>query len=384
MNRRGEIKCIFFSEFHTTAGPKITYQVPKDYLSRDVFDSVHVYIITKQHLQDSIITINTCGHKIIGYPVCIENTKYERNALIFNLCFVFDAVTSVLCYEPVVTKLAGYLSTLERESRFLSDEDKKQQLPEILTEILENLNQRGTCSIYINDSTTIQLKVVASLNEPPQVEGYHVPILDPNSHSSLAVSKWDLATQQLLPYIDGFKHVAQIATEADVDIQIVEACIQNLMYYGAIKLISIFQYSNVYTTMAAIKSLVEDKELQKECIKYVAKRGRTITTKVVLQMYCGLRAGTTVRDLCIQHNPHALGIDERKLIQYGLMKGFIRRLHKYPIKLPNEPGSNKLSHLYRWFTGYNSYDEICCQTGLSYRELDDKVESDPSIVVCWK
>ena len=50
---------------------------------------------------------------------------------------------------------------------------------------------------FPDDSTTIQLKVVASLNEPPQVEGYHVPILDPNSHSSLAVSKWDLATQQV-------------------------------------------------------------------------------------------------------------------------------------------------------------------------------------------
>ena len=39
--------------------------------------------------------------------------------------------------------------------------------------------------------------------------------------------------------------------------------------------------------------------------------GRSVTTKVVLQMYCGLRAGTTVRDLCIQYNPHTLGIDER-------------------------------------------------------------------------
>ena len=56
---------------------------------------------------------NTSGHKIIGYPVCIESSKYERNALIFNLCFVFDATTDVLCYEPVVRKLAGYLSTLE-------------------------------------------------------------------------------------------------------------------------------------------------------------------------------------------------------------------------------------------------------------------------------
>ena len=34
---------------------------------------------------------------------------------------------------------------------------------------------------------------------------------------------------QLLPYIDGFNHVARIAVDADVDIAIVKACIQNLM-----------------------------------------------------------------------------------------------------------------------------------------------------------
>ena len=50
---------------------------------------------------------------------------------------------------------------------------------------------------FSDESTTIHLKVVASLNVPPLVEGYHVPILDPNSHSSMAVSKWDLATQQV-------------------------------------------------------------------------------------------------------------------------------------------------------------------------------------------
>ena len=43
--------------------------------------------------------------------------------------------------------------------------------------------------------------------------------------------------------------------------------------------------------------------------------GRSVTTKVVLQMYCGLRAGTTVRDLCIQYNPHTLGIDERWVLE---------------------------------------------------------------------
>ena len=34
---------------------------------------------------------------------------------------------------------------------------------------------------------------------------------------------------QVLPYIDGFNHVAKIAAEADVENNLVKACVQNLM-----------------------------------------------------------------------------------------------------------------------------------------------------------
>ena len=54
---------------------------------------------------------------------------------------------------------------------------------------------------------------------------------------------------------------------------------------------------------------------------------------------------------------------DRRLIQYGLMKGLVRRLHKYPVKLPNESGNSRHRHLYRWFNGCHSMDEICCETG---------------------
>ena len=53
----------------------------------------------------------------------------------------------------------------------------------------------------------------------------------------------------------------------------------------------------------------------------------------------------------------------RKLIQYGLMAGLIRRLEKYPIKLTNETGSSRLRDHNRWFSGKHSYDEICSKTG---------------------
>ncbi|KAI2529799.1 NPRL2 isoform 12 [Pan troglodytes] len=51
------IECIFFSEFHPTLGPKITYQVPEDFISRELFDTVQVYIITKPELQNKLITV---------------------------------------------------------------------------------------------------------------------------------------------------------------------------------------------------------------------------------------------------------------------------------------------------------------------------------------
>jgi len=379
-----EIKCIFFSEFHPEAGPRITYQVPDKYISKEVFDAINVYIITKPELQGRTITINSLGHKIVGCPVCIEDKKYARNEFIFNLCFVFLPKTDTTQYEEVVKKLADYFTTLERESEFLSREKSRGRIPEILELILEELNQLESCTIPINESTKIHLKVVPSHVEPVYVEGHDVPIIN-RCHLTTIIGHWDLATQQLLPYMDGFKHVARIAIEADVDINIVKACVQNLCYHGAIKLISVFQYSNVYMPTPGISTLADDEEMQTECIRFVATTpSNPPSFRDIFPLYACLTPGTTVRDLCARHNPHTLGIDERKLIQFGLMTGVIRRLEKYPIKLPNEPGSSRMRHLYRWFNGRHSYDEICTLTGQSYQELDSKVESDPSIVVCWK
>lgn len=49
----------------------------------------------------------------MGCPVIIDNKKYKRNALIFNLCMVFDTSVNTEKYEGIVKKLAGYLRTLE-------------------------------------------------------------------------------------------------------------------------------------------------------------------------------------------------------------------------------------------------------------------------------
>ncbi|KAL5013159.1 hypothetical protein ScPMuIL_007429 [Solemya velum] len=379
-----KIKCIIFSEFHPTAGPKITFQVPDDYINKDFFDSIHIYIITKSELQNRLITVNTLGKKIVGCPVFIDNPKYDRNKLIFNLCFVFDSKAQTCYYEPVVKKLASYLTQLELEGNFLSHENSRTTLPQFLKDVLQKLNHDGNCSIPMGKSCTVHLKVASAIEDPPPIQGHDVPILI--REKSLLNSAWDLTTQQILPYVDGFNHVARIAAEADVEINLVKACLQNLLHYNVIKIISIFQYSNVYTTTTEIHRLAEDMQLQEECIQFVAKKIRVLPSlRHVFLLYAGLTPGTTVRDLCARYNPHGLKIDERKLIQFGLMKGLIRRLHKYPVKLLSDTAScTKMPSLYRWFNGFHNYDEISCKEGMSYPDLVNKIEGDPNVVICWK
>uniref|UniRef100_A0A8C2DJW3 GATOR complex protein NPRL2 n=4 Tax=Cyprininae TaxID=2743694 RepID=A0A8C2DJW3_CYPCA len=373
------IDCIFFSEFHPTLGPKITYQVPEEYISRELFDTVQVYIITKPELQNKLITVTAMEKKLIGCPVCIEHKKYSRNALLFNLGLVCDARTKTCALEPIVKKLSGYLTTLELESGFISNEESKQKLLPILSTLLEELNVTGACTLPIDDSNTIHLKLIEQRKDPLVVQEYDVPVFTKNK-DHFTKSQWDLTTQQILPFVDGYRHIQKISAEADVELNLVRIAVQNLLYYEVVTLVSIFQYSNVYCTTPKVQNLIDKKCLQEECIHYVSKLGQRTNLRDVFQLYCGLTPGTTVRDLCSRYSHQLQRVDERKLIQFGLMKGLIRRLQKYPVKVVRDERSRPP----RLYTGCHSYDEICCKTGMSYKELDERLENDPNIVVCWK
>ncbi|XP_060691751.1 GATOR complex protein NPRL2 isoform X2 [Hemiscyllium ocellatum] len=356
------IECVFFSEFHPTLGPKITFQVPRIGSKQAGDDHSWGGLLTclKSTFQGSYLiqSSTSMDKKLIGCPVCIEHKKYVRNALLFNLGFVCDAKAKTCSLEPIVKKLAGYLTTLELESGFISNEDSKQKLVPLMTIILEELNARGECSLPIDESNTIHLKVITQRRDQPVVQEYDVPVFTECKEDFIKIH-WDLTTQQILPYIDGFRHIQKISAEADVELNLVRIAVQNLLYYGVVTLVPIFQYSNVYCPTPRVQDLVDDKSLQEECLVYVTKPGhKRASLRDVFQLYCGLSPGTTARDLCSRYAQQLQRVDERKLIQFGLMKNLIRRLHKYPVKINRDERSRPP----RLYTGSHSYDEICCKT----------------------
>ncbi|XP_012249642.1 GATOR complex protein NPRL2 isoform X1 [Bombus vosnesenskii] len=379
------IRCIFFSEFHPIVGPMITCQVPDNFISKDIFDNVSVYIIPKAKLQRSTITVTLKDYKILGFPVKIDDKKYARNAFYFNLCFVCDAEARTVHYEPVVKKMSDFLMALEVENCFLSASEDKTRLAEMLQHVMQDLNLHKMCTLT-EGTMTSHLKVIKLAPEPKPVLDHQVPIFL-EGREAFQTDQWDLTTQQVLPYIDGFNHVARIAAEADVENNLVKSCVQNLIYYGVVTLIPIFQYSNVYAATSKLKELAENTKLQERCIAYASKFPRQPAyLRDIYRMYASMTHGSSMRDLCQRLNPQNLRINERRLVQFGLIEGLIRRVYKYPIYLSGSPFNEETKNnpVYKYFTGTYSLDEICCSTGQSAAQIEDIVERDPNVVMLWK
>ncbi|KAL5515966.1 hypothetical protein EMCRGX_G001221 [Ephydatia muelleri] len=381
----GVIKCIFYSEFHHILGPIISHQVPDDLpLLKDAFDAVHDLIITKPALYDRLVSVDALGYRIVGSPRSIENKKYQRNAFIFNFVFVFEVNTDTALFEPVILKLGAAFKTYELESSFLSQEESQSKLQFILCSVFNDFNRCGCCTIPIDETKSLHLKITPSLPDPPTIQDHHVPIFT-CSQEDIDSAPWDLTIQQILPYVNGFNHVKKIAEESEVDNEIVKVCVQHLILYAFVKLITIFQYSNVYIAEPKIKLLLDDAVLQKECIEYVALQGAVPKIGAVFRLYCSLEAGLTVKDLCIRVDMKSEGVNERTFIQYGLMRGLIRHLQKYPVSLRSDYSlPSPLETIKSYLDGSHCYDELCCKLGISGQELDKSIEDIQSIIVCWK
>ncbi|KAK7601872.1 hypothetical protein V9T40_009313 [Parthenolecanium corni] len=383
--RDGPIRCIFLCEFHPTAGPKIVCQVPEDYMSKDDFESVSVYIIPKAQLFKNVITITVFGFKILGFPTRIDDKVYARNAYCFNLCFVFDAWARSVHYENIVKKLTDFLMSLEITCRFISqlanNKSNGTQLVTMLNQVMNDLNTHKYC-VLSGPKVITHLKVVQIRPDPPPISDCEVPVLL-DSKESFHSDRWDLTTMQILPYINGVNHVKKISAMAGVNNNLVKSCLQNLVYYGVVCMIPIFLYSSMYAVTPKLRKLAVDKKLQEECILALTRTGKeSAQIRDIFCMYSNMKSGVTMKDLCIRFNPLQLNIDERSLVEFGILEGFIRRIHEYPVNLETSM-MNDVPYS-QYLTGEYSTDSICCMNEISLKQLHDSIESYPNIVFICK
>ncbi|KAJ1933667.1 Nitrogen permease regulator 2, partial [Linderina pennispora] len=142
--------------FHMHEGPEVIELLKRPSNSRAAVDSdkidfnaIQALVIPKLTLYERLITVNTGRHKVMGYPIAVEG-NYQRNVLIFNMCFAFDIGADTRSYELVVKRIGGLLKELEVKGAFMSNIECKQALRGMMNQLVNNLNDHGECQIDLD------------------------------------------------------------------------------------------------------------------------------------------------------------------------------------------------------------------------------------------
>ncbi|GAA5888956.1 hypothetical protein JCM5296_002755 [Sporobolomyces johnsonii] len=314
------------------------------------FSSVIDFVIPKPELCGHLITKATRTSKILGLPIRIvdedkyhhSKAVYNRNAFIFNVCFVFERDAELSVYEPVVWKTARQLGQMEESSSLLSSPPPSFSMANLLEQLYLDLNAYSETSISLLD-TDLNLFLLPFYANPPDVKVWDVPIAVVALESMKSYS-WDVTLFKVCSFIDGVNHVKRIAELAEVDLYLARMCIQHLVYYNAVILIDLFQFSNSYTPLPGIADIAqygeeEDEgatDLRTECENYVHSGSRDshpVPFPLLLSYYSRLRPGLTVSSWMDELSLDTQPIDVRRMIQFGVIKGFLRRVYAYPVWL---------------------------------------------------
>ena len=346
------------------------------------FPSVAPTIIPRQNFCSLPIALVHGRYRILSNPICLSSSSYRRNEFIFNFSLVLSRHTDPTAYASVAAKLAALFKHLEETSHFLSKDSSPPNTGKVyaLCEILlEDLNNYCECMIPIDASNTLNIKLFPTYPTPPPVFPHHVP-LSTVRLESLTDDNWDLTMLLILPYIDGVNSVKQIALLADADYKLVKKAVAHLLYYGCAVLLDVFNFGASYAPTAEIGSLVGNIEVQEEARRYVLRPDSTVTEQGIdgtklMELYCSLKQGQSVKSWCIEHAEIMGIIDVRRLITFGVIKGFVYRVHKYAI-LTSSKSSTGINgarsadvELVKFLDGTHCFDEICTELMTSEKEL---------------
>ncbi|KAI9744600.1 MAG: Nitrogen permease regulator 2 [Claussenomyces sp. TS43310] len=403
---------IFYARFLSPEGIRILHQSPpgclvpeKDSNKPQVidFEAMTEYIIPRQAFCNRYITVKdpSGDYVILGFPVCIKDHKYHRNELMFNFGIIVPSDYDINPYEAVVRRMAMTFTEMEIQDQYLSMEGLseghgRRSIGGLLEIIREDLNNYNECMIPVDDSNTINMKLFPAHRDPPAIKSWHVPIATTN-FGAVIDDKWDLTMRKIIPDIDGISDVRRIAARADVSLELAKLALRHLIYHKAIILLDMFFFSNIYVPMEGVNDFINNTDdMQEECAKYVFIDGYKIANYYLCRMFTSFQHGRTVRDWLKLHMDNGLEVmkfvDVRRLVQFGVIKGILKRVRKFPISsqylaslatgqsMKTQGGDSLQSYT----DGCHSWDQIIVETNLTSKEIKKTLSGLPDVEIIYR
>lgn len=239
-------------------------------------------------------------------------------------------------------------------------------------------------------SNTINMKLFPSYNSPPPVKSWYVPVAKARFEDFID-DRWDLTLKKVMNEIDGINDVRKIAQKADVSLELAKLALQHLLYYKIILLVDMFFFSNIYAVTPVVDDFIRNADnLQEECAAYVCTDRPKITGYYLCRLFSLFCQGRTLKEWIKVLRDSGLdvmaGLDVRKFIQFGVIKGLIRRVHKYPVSSQYLAGlvtgetaiKQGGDSLQKYTDGCHSFDQIITDLSIPDAEITKRLSKLPT------
>lgn len=376
------------------------------------FEAVSEFVIPRQAFCNRYITVRDPGgeYRILGYPVCVKDEKYSRNEFIFNFGIVTSTKHDMIPYEAVVRRLATTFTEMEIQTEFLSQEgsaegEGRRSIGALLEIIREDLNNYNECMIPVGKfcffytpgagltstdaSNTINMKLFPVQLAPPPVKSWHVPIAKIR-FDDFVDDRWDLTMRKVIPEIDGISDVRRIAQKADVSLDLTKLALQHLLYYKTIILVDMLFFSNIYAVTPLVDDFINNVDnMQEECAAYVFTNRPKAVGYYLCRLLTSFCQGRTLKEWLKMHMDDGFDVmnvlDVRKLVQFGVIKGILRRIHKFPVSsqylgglATGQTADQSMDEgLQKYTDGCHSFDQIITENHITEAEVTKKLSKLP-------
>jgi hypothetical protein len=270
---------------------------------------------------------------------------------------------------------------------------------------------------------------------PPPVHGWHVPVAK-MKFADVVDPTWDLTLQRVVAHIDGVSDVRRIAFLADVSLELARLALRHLLYYDTILLLDMFFFGACYAPRPGIHDFVGNVGgVVDECASYVcvgvgggggggaggggghggagagggsegaagqgddggegsngtgATGGHRVSNYMLIKLMTTFCVGKTVMEWLKGHMDAGFDvlrfIDVRRLVQFGVIKGCLYRVHKYVVskqylaalatgQARPVAGGDPLQ---KYTDGCHTFDQIITEQNLTDAEIMDKLKSFPA------
>jgi hypothetical protein len=283
---------------------------------------------------------------------------------------------------------------------------------------------------------------------PPEVKGWHVPVAK-MKFADVVDPTWDLTLQRVVAHIDGVSDVRRIAFLADVSLELTQLALRHLLYYDTILLLDMFFFGACYAPRPGIHDFIANVGgMVDECANYVCVGAATATASsnsgqppppsaaaaagsvgeggerkgsgtvqvndnnppennhdttstttthghrvpnyTLIKLMTTFCVGKTVAEWLKGHMDGGFDVlrfvDVRRLVQFGVIKGCLYRVHKYVVskqylaalatgQARPVAGGDPLQ---RYTDGCATFDQIITERNLTDAEIMEKLKSFPA------